>query len=504
LNDKSRKQFDGNATIGDNHLMRGKFLNQQNSNKEFKMKRTIIGTALVTFLLIGSVSYGSENDLPLSDTIKILKVTPLGANAKEIFEIELKTITYESMKSAVIEKIKNGYKPDCECDFDNDYFIQLENRPILYGTERDNSPVIRFPGTSKKDGDPLTRIRFECRVIMSENKKFAGLIFRQIINDGLMHQHFMLVNSKGEILWEMPHEMRETLADNLLKRIKFPEDEKAKTYDFCQVSNDGKLVFLRGSFLRGEKGWMLYGSDGQLIKENSKFSLYPVLSDDGDYLLVQENNQSDGTDFYDDSGTSCYDADTGKLLWRKRDVLPIHGPGYFISPSGKKIVACLKTSVFSPCFLDSEGNILAVSSDPDSKRCRSEDFFPGWNSKENLFFWHKSSFDSNFRLTKKQLFFPKEYKQCAIYSTNSLNEQYLLSFGTCFIDQSYKMPAKETKKFICIRDKNMKICGLIFIETPELADQNIRVEIDQKCGTVYFRTNDALISAKIEIPGEAK
>lgn len=455
--------------------------------------------ALVTLLYFGQGLKGAENDLPLSDKIEILSVTPLGQDAKRIFEIELESFTFESIKNAVIEKIRNGYKPDCNCDFDNEYFIQLENRPILYGTERDNPPVINFPGTEKKDGDPLTRIRFQCRVILSKNKRYAGLIFRQVINDGLMHQHFILVNSKGEIQWEMPCELKETIADNKYSRIMFPEDSPTNAYDFCQIANDGKLVFLRGSFLRGEKGWMLYGSDGKLIKDSSTYSLYPVLSDRGDFLLVQENNKSDSTRFYDDSGTSCYDTTTGKLIWRKQDVLPIQGPGYFISPSGNKIVACLKMNLYCPCFLDWKGKILALSSDLSTKTCRTEDQYPGWSCHENLFFWQKSFFNSEFGFAKKPSPLPEEFKSCSVSVSYALNEHYFVSFGTCFIDQEYKLPAKETQKIICIRDSNMNLVGMTFVRTPEYGDQNLRIEIDRRSGNVFIRTNDVMIVAKVAL-----
>jgi len=194
-------------------------------------KGTIVLAILVQAIWAFAV-FASEKELPLSDRIEILKVTRYGEETKATFESKLEDVSYEAIKESVLKRIRDGYKPDCKCDFDNDFFISLENRTIVYGNERDNPPVINFPGTFKEGGQPLVFVKFQCRIILSRNKRFAGLIFRQIINDGLMHHHFMLVNSEGEILWEMPHEMKETLADNLLKRIKFPEDEKSKTYDF--------------------------------------------------------------------------------------------------------------------------------------------------------------------------------------------------------------------------------------------------------------------------------
>ncbi len=170
----------------------------------------------------------------------------------------------------MLKKIRDGYKPDCKCDFDNDFFISLENRPIVYGNERYNPPVIGFPGTFKEGGQPLVFVKFQCRIILSRNKKYAGLIFQQYINDELYYQHFILVNSKGEIQWEMPHEMTETIADNTLKMIMFPNDGQARRDGHLIKSPiTENLYFYEVALNDPEKyGWILYNVNGQSCTRN--------------------------------------------------------------------------------------------------------------------------------------------------------------------------------------------------------------------------------------------
>ena len=185
-----------------------------------------------------------------------------------------------------------------------------------------------------------------------------------------------------------------------------------------------------------------------------------------------------------------------------RSILPILDAGYFISPSGNKIVACLKTNVFSPCFLDKTGNVLAVSPDSDRSQCGTNDHSPGWSIDESMLFWHMSSFNADFKFNTKRLSLPKEYKLCSIKHTYALNDLFYVSFGTCCVDQKCQRPAKETKKFICVSNKDMNLLGLVFIDTSGLSDEIIRIEIDRRSQIIYLRTNDVVVSGSIELSGD--
>jgi hypothetical protein len=454
-------------------------------------------------------------DLPLSDRISIQSITQYGEATRGVFDIRLEEITYENMRESLLQRIRDGYKADCDCDFDNDFFIQLSNRPILYGHERDHPAVITFSGTYKDGGDPMVHVRLRCKIILSRNKQYAGLIFQQHINTALYHQHFMLVNARGDVQWEMPFELKETLADNLLNRIMFPEDTKQNTYDFCQVSNDGKFVFLRGSMFRGSDGWVLYGSDGTIIKERSVYSLYPVLSDNGEFLLVQENNKSNATEFDYESGTSCYDANTGELLWRKKNILPIQDAGYFISPSGKNIVACCKNRFHEICIINGNGKTTARAGNPQKKRCSSYQSDLHWSPNEKIIFWRKSIIGDSLNYLdeiKPIQTFPdisktREDELSGVLVTDvvPVDEKYLFAIGirrTHSFGKTFD-PA-EKYKFVAILDYGMDFLGISFFETDNSTSTNFRIMVDKKAQKFYVFSDDLSVDVEFTSAGGQK
>lgn len=479
------------------------------------MKRKLSAIMILFQVIVVFTGLASENDLPLNERIKILTITPYGEVTRAIFEDTLQDITYEAIKESVLRKIRAGYKPDCECDFDNAFFLNLANRPIPYGGERDNPPVIRFPGTFKEGGDKLIDIRIQCKIILSQNKKYAGLVFQQHINTGLKHQHFLLVNSKGDILWEMPHEMKETLADNMLKRIMFPEDAKENTYDFCQVSNDGKFVFLRGSVFRGDRGWVIYGLDGKITKENHIYSLYPVLSDKGDYLLVQENNKSDVSEFDYESGTSCYDANSGELLWRNKNILPIQDAGYFISPSGNKILACRKGFFYDLCLLNKNGKILSTATGFEKERYSADSASMFWSPCETLLIIRKTLLGDDLKYFKNRRnvhSFPDitsglKSNNAGLFITDviPLTEQNLVAVGFQK-PNSFEIPIENYKRyrFIALLDYQMEIQGVTLFQTAFSEDSANRLSVDSRSGTLFWNTNHFSLQAEFNLFGDSE
>ena len=330
------------------------------------MRKEIFKYLIYLLFFCDIITAGSQKDLPLSHRIKIMEVKVHKKSLKDLFVIDLDKVTYQNMVKSLIIKIKEGYKPDCNLEFDNIYLNDLEKCPDALGSNRYDTLEIRFETPGESPSVPHLEIQFTCEVILSHNKKYAGLIFKQEINTQLIAHHFVLINSKGEIQWEMPYEVKESIVNAYMEIIELPHDGMKNSYCCCQVSNDGKLVYLRGDFICGELGWILYDSRGKIIKESSNQSLYPVFSSDGKILLVQESNNLETESINYDSGTSCYQTDSGKLLWRKDDLLPLRDTGYLFSPNSQKVLVCRRDGY---CIIDRSGNLLSSLSGLEDCDC---------------------------------------------------------------------------------------------------------------------------------------
>jgi hypothetical protein len=479
------------------------------------MKMAKIRFILLGLLLSGCWPVFAQKDLPLSDRIKILKITPYGEETKRIFEIDPKDISYESMKSAMLERIKSGYKPDCNCDYDNDYFIQLGNRPIFYGSERDNPAVITFAGSLKPDGDPLMQVEYKCEIVLSKNKKFAGLIFKQIINTGMICGHFMLVNSKGEVQWETPHKMMETESDNFsFKKLMFPNDIDRSGTGHYAVSNDGKVFFNVSHMNEPEKFWILFDRKGKMIKRESIWCARVEFSPDGDYFLLAEDRNKDHHSFDPDSGTSCYDG-KGNLLWRKDDILPIDDAGYFISPSGKSIVACNKDSVYYLCMLGNDGKRFSKAQEFEEERISvseqdTSSYYPFWSPSEDLFIWGKSIVGRNLKyikpietfsdITKKR---QDAYRGLYISDIVPITNKHLIAIGNRRRNSFGKtFDPPEKYRFIAILDYRMDLVGINFFEIDKYVDRHNRIILDKTALKVYLFTNELAIEIQFYDSGE--
>ena len=479
------------------------------------MKRKLSAIMILFQVIVVFTGLASENDLPLNERIKILTITPYGEVTRAIFEDTLQDITYEAIKESVLRKIRAGYKPDCECDFDNAFFLNLANRPIPYGGERDNPPVIRFPGTFKEGGDKLIDIRIQCKIILSQNKKYAGLVFQQHINTGLKHQHFLLVNSKGDILWEMPHEMKETLADNLLRRIDFPNDSENRIDGHYRVSNEGKVVYSKSHMYDREKFWELYHKDGKLIKKQSNWCALVEFSPDGSYFLVQENNEPQPSQFDPESGVSCYDANSGELLWRNKNILPIQDAGYFISPSGNKILACRKGFFYDLCLLNKNGKILSTATGFEKERYSADSASMFWSPCETLLIIRKTLLGDDLKYFKNRRnvhSFPDitsglKSNNAGLFITDviPLTEQNLVAVGFQKPD-SLEKPIENYKRyrFIALLDYQMEIQGVTLFQTAFSEDSTNRLSVDSRSGTLFWNTNHFSLQAEFNLFGDSE
>lgn len=204
------------------------------------MKSIPISVALITFLFFSSVAAVSDNDLPMSDNIKILKVVPYGEETKSAFEVTPKDSSYESFFNAILSRIREGYELDCECELDNDYFISLENREVY----KNSWPIIRN----------MAAPEMMCSLVFSKNKKYAGLIFYLAKVEVYAH-HFVMVNSKGELLWEMKPKDYKNYG-KCAQETGFPNDEGDYGSRHWFVSNDGKLLMMTAAGWFDDEGGM--------------------------------------------------------------------------------------------------------------------------------------------------------------------------------------------------------------------------------------------------------
>ena len=471
-------------------------------------KATRIIVIMSIFVMAVGIS-NAKNDLPLSDNIKILNVTPYGEKTRNIFEIQTDDFSYENLFRLIQQKIQRGYKPDCNCEFDNDYLLSLNCQEVLE-IEQLRQPVVFFKRKTTWKGYHSWDETFYVHLCISNNMKFVGLEFITRVGEySVGAEHFVLLNSKGVKLWELPYKEVKVWTEK--EQIQFPSDSNPATYDLFRVSNVGRVLQVHSTEIEGfgAAGWSLYDTEGKLLKESKIRSYSPTFSNDGDRFLVREGLIEASATFRNKTlATACYD-ERGKLLWRKPEILPLPVVDYISSTTGKYFLAGYRLGEgpvlswrIDWCIIDKNGNIISRRNYPEAwmdARIRVH----GITLTDDPVIYYMSGIKGkmfNRKFGSNKLFETKreEYGRMISEKLLPLTEKYFIAAGYMRSDSTRKYDPLGSYKFFAIIDKDKNLQGLKIIDTKLTNNRTFRLKVDKKARKFYLYTNDVSIEAQFD------
>ena len=482
------------------------------------MKRFIFIAAVFIILIISSASKGSENDLPLSDNIKILKVTPYGEETKDIFEIRTDDFSYENFFRLIQERIREGYKPDCNCEFDNDYLLSLNKRSLLE-TEQISPARVNFIRETQSDRNSEFDEWFYCKINLSENMKYVGLQFIRFRGEWTIEaQHFILMNSKGDKLWEIPH--GQVKMHTSTGQIEFPSYEPSNVHDRFRVSNIGKVLRLTAMAVLQDNslvGWRLYDETGKLITSHSLNCNNPAFSGEGRHFLIFENTDKDDNWSNDVFATSFYD-EKGNLLWQKNNIVPLPDVDYISSTTGKYFLAGFKIgegvitqSQIDWCIIDKNGNLVSRRNYPQKWLDARNRIHGMYLTDEPRLYWGGGYINTDFtpgfycRTITKSQDIRDNFGRLVCLKMLPLTENYFIAAGFMGSDSKMNFDPDGAHKFFAIIDRESTLKGLKIINTGLTNNRTFRLKVDKKTLEFYLYTNDVSIKAQFDLEkGQSK
>ncbi|MCD4653832.1 hypothetical protein K8T06_07835 [bacterium] len=340
--------------------------------------------------------------------------------------------------------------------------------------------------------------------------KFVGLHFLKEEDDTFAAQHFVLLNSKGSKIWESPHKkVKVSIAKDT---IYFPNYNLERTLanDVFQISNSGRVLQLKsGREGVGTGGWTLYDAEGHMVKNTKTMSNKPIFSNDGNRFLINEKSESDDDKWEDDIfGTSCYNK-TGKLQWRKEEIVPLPDMHYVSSTTGKYFIAgyrigkgVITQCKIDWCIIDKDGNLVSRRNYPE-KWLDARIRFHGLQLTDEPEIFGPSGFkDKNFetKFCSSRILKAKRAKFGRLISRKllPLNNKYFVAAGFMRSDSKRKFDPYGGHKFFAIIDKEGNLQGLKIIDTGLTNNRTFRLKVDEKTLKFYLYTNDVSIEAQFE------
>ncbi len=250
----------------------------------------------------------------------------------------------------------------------------------------------------------------------------------------------------------------------------------------------------------------------KVVQGMSNCSAGTEFCDNGIFFWFRRTTNQNSTDFDMNSGTSCYDANTGELLWRKKNILPIEDAGYFISPSGNYILACKKGLFYDLCLLNRKGKILSTATGFEKERYSADPTSMFWSPCETLLILRKTLLNNKLKFFKNRRniqSFPDitsglQDKFVGLFVTDviPLTEQYLVAVGFRKPDSfGEKLENYKDYKFLALLDYQMEIQGIKFFQNDFSMDSSNRLRVDSKSKTLFWNTNDFSLQVKFNLTG---
>ena len=370
------------------------------------MKKTISLIIIsMLFTLFPSISTGEDADFPLNDQLKLIRKIEYPSHEEGIgpLVVDVDAMTMEACLAAVQAKIRDGYLPDYEGDFDNTFLNELmigvENlrgyaprsnhahRKIefhLKSTAPATPTPLNVAKYIKQNKDKLTEeekqrvimlhvigldedngyFKIRCYPFLTTNHQYIGLNFVQFFYNQRMERilGFVLLDHTGNVQWKQKTQPP--------ARSHFPEEYGPATnepFRSAGISNQGHVLAFHG---KCSTCWelvpfcaRLYDLTGRVVKEwPSFFNLgFDEFSGDGSRLLVKG---SDGKK--DEEYLISIDTADGTISWEYRTTNRINS-NYSISQSyNGKTVLFKERSKF--IVLNEKGELIC-SKDTDIEGC---------------------------------------------------------------------------------------------------------------------------------------
>ena len=403
-------------------------------------------------------------DLPDNDRIRFTGYckndsdghTPVQTHRVQSIKLFCSTSDYHGVIQSVYEKLKEGVMPDS----------------------------IQFPADSRMTS-------YWCCLRCSDNTKYTGilLISQDYYDDWYVEPrcHYVLLDNKGQIKWEMAFEVSEG--------SNFPNDKVKYSNEFL-VSNNGHTLILNAkkNLYAAQKdykpGWMLFSNTGKLIADSQTPCCYPLILNSNKRFIIQQQTSSE------EPATAAYNF-KGELIWIDKNIRPFD-TGYWKSPSENKIIGQLSGGM---CIFNPEGNI---SSSMTGYPAENSDFNmdnPIWMREESFLIVYRSIMQLNFfpvtsfrRIMEN---YKTDYGLLTIQTIVPMCEDSYICAGFRSTGMGRQFHPESQYKFVGLLDDKFELTGIRFFTTPTGNDKTLDVKTVPFKSEFLIRTGHETITGRI-------